>query len=52
MKVNKEEYTKTICEELATMMYDEPCCDYEHHVNITIMDVIENIKTFLEVEED
>ena len=44
--VLKDHFIFDLIKDIEEMMYDEPKCDFEHHYNITIGKVVENIKTF------
>jgi len=44
--VPKDNFIFALIRDIEEMMYKEPKCDFEHHWNITLEKVIENIKTF------
>lgn len=44
--VEKDKFIVSLIKECEEMMYENPKCDFEHHWNLTIEKVVENIKTF------
>lgn len=52
--VPKDNFIFSLIKDIEEMTYDKPKCDFEHHYNIAIEKVVENIKTFYDKnpEED